>query len=150
MDAERFVAVLAERDLLSASQIEALRKRIAQSAQSVSGATVAEWLIEDGQLTRPLAERLLGVLPEARAQSPAQPTARFPAQPRPADRQPADEPSARGPARASGDGGRVQDARVGTRVRLSFAPADSRIGMALSGESGDATFAGGRAVSGSI
>ena len=53
-----------------------------------------------------------------------------------------------GPRPGLGGWGKVQDLRVGTRVRFSFAPAVERFRKALCRESGDVPFAGGGVVSG--
>lgn len=103
MDAQQFIAVLAEKDLLSASQVEALRKRIAQSGDPISGATVADWLIEEGLLTPALADRLLGAPPVAKVQPKVQPKAQPEVQPKaqpkakskPVDRRPPEQAAPR-------------------------------------------------------
>ena len=57
--ADRFLSVLQERDLLPAKLIDGLRTQVTQSKKPVPAEAVAKRLIEAGQLTPALAERLL-------------------------------------------------------------------------------------------
>jgi len=59
IDAEQFVALLEERDLLAPELIAHLREQIARPDSSISAALIAKWLVDRGHLTPALAQRLL-------------------------------------------------------------------------------------------
>ncbi len=72
---ERFLAVLAEKDLLPAELLEGLRRQLSQSKEPVPAEAVAKRLIEAGQLTPALAERLLAAGAEE-VSAPVEPEAK--------------------------------------------------------------------------
>ena len=57
--AEKFVALLEERDLLSPEIIAHLRRQISRPDNPVSASLIAKWLVDRGHLSRLLAQRLL-------------------------------------------------------------------------------------------
>jgi hypothetical protein len=61
ISAQQLLSVLKEKDLLPNELLLGLHKRLAQSAQPVTAAEIAQTLIDEGYLTPALANRLLGV-----------------------------------------------------------------------------------------
>ena len=59
ISAERFLAILQEKDLLPTDLIERLRKQIGRMKQPPTSASLAKQLIEEGYLTPALVKRLM-------------------------------------------------------------------------------------------
>jgi outer membrane protein assembly factor BamB len=59
IDAEKFVALLEEKDLVAPEVVAHLRRQIARPNNPISAALIAKWLVDRGHLSRLLAQRLL-------------------------------------------------------------------------------------------
>ncbi len=68
---EKFLDILAERDLLSEKLLASLRQQVAKSPKPVRPEALAKRLIDAGHLTPVLAKRLLAALPEAEPEAQA-------------------------------------------------------------------------------
>lgn len=66
---ERFLDILAQRDLLSDKLLASLRQQVAKSPKPIRPETLAKRLIDAGHLTPALAKRLLAAMPQTEAEA---------------------------------------------------------------------------------